>query len=107
MVAIEEMIKEKITWGRFAWRLNFRFLTLNIKKILIKSEKFEIGMGPPPLFRALLANENEMGMWSAHRRVARRLKFAPMGTRWRHLLGKADKSTKYCDLCVIFLNIEN
>ena len=69
--------------------------------------KFEIGHGPPPQFRALLENEHRDGMCSAHRRVARRLKFAPMSTRWRHFLGKAAESTKYCDLCVIFLNIEN
>ena len=64
-------------------------------------------MGPPPLFRALLENENEMGMCSAHSRVARREICLPTGYRWRHLLGKAAKSTKYCDLCVMSLNIEN
>ena len=30
----------------------------------------------------------------------------PTGYSWRHFLGKAAESTKYCDLCVIFLNIE-
>ena len=52
-------------------------------------------MGPPPPFRRLLENENKLGMWSAHRRVALLLKFAPMGNRWRHFLGKASKNSKY------------
>ena len=64
-------------------------------------------MGPPPLFRALLENDIGDGMCAAHRRVARRLNFSPMDTRWRHFLGKAAESTEYCDLCVMSLNIEN
>ena len=64
-------------------------------------------MGPPPPFRALLENDIGDGMCAAHRRVARNVIFASMVPRWRHLLGKAAESTEYCDLCVIFLNIEN
>ena len=64
-------------------------------------------MGPPPLFRALLENEHELGMCSAHRRVARRAAHCPLDDRWRHFLGKAAESKEYCDLCVMSLNIEN
>ena len=52
-------------------------------------------MGPPPLFRALLENENELGMRSAHRRVAHRAGYSLMDTSWRHFLGKASKKSKY------------
>ena len=52
-------------------------------------------MGPPAADRRLLENENDDGACSAHRRVARRLKFASMDTRWRHFLGKASKKSKY------------
>ena len=70
-------------------------------------KKFEIGMGPPPQFRALLENDIGDGMCAAHRRVARRAGWSSIVHRWRHLLGKAAESTEYCDLCVMSLNIEN
>ena len=73
----------------------------------IYDKNFQIGMGPPPLFRALLENETEMGMCSAHRRVARRKGLSPTVDRWRYFLGKATELTEYSDLCVMSLNIEN
>ena len=70
-------------------------------------KNYQINMGPPPLFRALLENDIGLGMWSAHRRVARRAGHCPLDDRWRHFLGKAAESTEYCDLFVMSLNIEN
>ena len=70
-------------------------------------KKFEIGHGPPPLFRALLENEHLDGMCSAHRRVARREGHWVTLHRRRHFLRKAAESKEYCDLCVMSLNIEN
>ena len=58
-------------------------------------KNFQIGMGPPPLFRALLENEHRDGMCSAHRRVARREICPRMPDRRRHFLGKAAESTEY------------
>ena len=52
-------------------------------------------MGPPPLFRALLENENDLGMCAAHRRVARREICPPQGYRRRHFLGKAADLKEY------------
>ena len=64
-------------------------------------------MGPPAADRRLLENDIGDGMCAAHRRVARREGRSSMDDRRRHFLGKAAESTEYCDLCVIFLNIEN
>ena len=63
-------------------------------------KKFEIDMGPPAADRALLEKENDDGMCAAHRRVARRLNFAPMDDRRRHFLGKAAESKEYCEWVV-------
>ena len=52
-------------------------------------------MGSPSLFRALLENDIGDGMCSAHRQVARCVKFAQTLTSWRHFLGKAAESTEY------------
>ena len=69
-------------------------------------KNFQICKGPPPLFRALLENEPQLGMYSAHHRVARSAGRSSMVHSWRHCLGKAAESKEYCDQCVIFLNIE-
>ena len=73
----------------------------------IYDKNFRIGMGPPPLFRALLENDIRLAMWSAIRRVARRKGSPRIVDSWRHFLGKAAESTEYCDLYISSLNIEN
>ena len=58
-------------------------------------KNFQIDMGPPLLFRRLLENVPELGTCSAHRRVARRVKFSLMLHIWRQTMRKASKKSKY------------